>query len=332
MSRIVIGLAMAVGLVGGAALGQVGGKPEASPGSPPEAAAKSFPGSPGARPDVPARSFPGSPGARPEPAVRSVPSGFGGLGTRPDAVPPRRPSEPPDPRAAMVMVQAVLVELVQDESGTAGGENPPPVRGLRRDAGPGDRPRAPDSPGPIGRADPAPRGKSELGVIDLDLAAPHERIRAELQKLGVRGRTDVLNRIQVTTLDKQPAYVQFGRQEPMIMGVSQTTFGQTNSLTLIQTGLLVSIVPRVTPGDAVILEIDLSQSRPGRLEEGKAIFVSAKGETIRQPSMLQTQFRSTVKVPTGKTVAVVAATSESGPRRTETLLLVSARVLNVKGD
>jgi len=304
MSKVMVGLAIAVGLVGGAALGQVGGKPEAVPGSPPEAAAKSFPGSPGARPDVPARSFPGSPGARPEPAVRSVPSGFGGLGSRPDAVPPRRPSEPPDPRAAMVMVQAVLIELVQDEAVKA----------------------------PEGKPDPASRGKSDLGVIDLDLAAPHERIRAELQKLGVRGRTDVLNRIQVTTLDKQPAYVQFGRQEPMIMGVSQTTFGQTNSLTLIQTGLLVSIVPRVTPGDAVILEIDLSQSRPGRLEEGKAIFVSAKGETIRQPSMLQTQFRSTVKVPTGKTVAVVAATSESGPRRTETLLLVSARVLNVKGD
>ena len=262
MSRIVIGLAMAVGLVGGAALGQVGGKPEASPGSPPEAAAKSFPGSPGARPDVPARSFPGSPGARPEPAVRSVPSGFGGLGSRPDAVPPRRPSEPPDPRAAMVMVQAVLVELVQDESGTAGGENPPPVRGLRRDAGPGDRPRAPDSPGPIGRADPAPRGKSELGVIDLDLAAPHENILAELRKFGMRGRLDVLNRVQVTTLDKQSAYVQLGRREPVIMGTSRSQFGAANNVTLQSFGLLVSIVPRVSPSDVVVLEIDLSQSRP----------------------------------------------------------------------
>jgi len=320
MSRIVIGLAMAVGLAGGAALGQTAGKPDAVPGSPPEAAAKSFPGSPAARREMPTRSFPGSPGARPDVPTRSFPRS---PGARPDAVPPRRPSEPPDPRAPMVMVQAVLVELVQDEEPTLA----PP-----REAKPTARPDRPASLAPEGKSDPGPRGKSDLGVIDLDLAAPHERILAELQKLGVRGRLEVLNRIQVTTLDKQPAYVQFGRQEPFIMGTSQSTFGTTNSVTLIPFGLLVSIEPRVGPGDTVIIEIDLSESRPGRLEEGTVIFTSPKGETIRQPSIMTTVLRSVVKAPAGKTVAVVAATSESGPRRTETLLLVSARVVNVKGD
>jgi type II secretory pathway component GspD/PulD (secretin) len=205
----------------------------------------------------------------------------------------------------MVTIQAMLLELVQDEAVKA----------------------------PEGKPDPASRRKSEPAVIDLDLAAPHDAILAELRKLGARGRLEVLNRLQMTTLDKQPAYVQLGRQEPFIVGATLTTFGQSNNVTLIQTGLLVSIVPRVAPGDAVILEIDLNESRPGRLEEGKVIFTPAKvGETIRQPSIIQTMLRSVVKVPAGKTVAVVAATSESGPRRTETLLLVSARVLNVKSD
>jgi hypothetical protein len=220
----------------------------------------------------------------------------------------------------MVTIQAVLVELTQDEPGKA-----PEKKAA-------DQPRWPVSRAPDGKPDRAAGGKSGLGVMDLDLAAPPEAILAELGKLGVRGRLEVLNRVQLTTLDKQPASVQFGRQEPYILGVSLSSFGQTNQVTMIPFGLLVSIEPRVAPSDAVILEIDLNESRPGRLEEGTVIFTSPKGETIRQPSILQTQFRSTVKVPAGKTVAVVAATSESGPRRIETLLLVSARVLNVKGD
>jgi hypothetical protein len=82
----------------------------------------------------------------------------------------------------------------------------------------------------------------------------------------------------------------------------------------------------------VVLEIDLSQSRQGRAEEGVVLSSSSSGETIRQPPTISTTIQSIVKVPAGKTVVVTAATSESGPRRTETLLLVSARVLNVKGD
>ncbi len=313
MSRLMIGLAMAVGLVGGAAMGQVGGKPEAAPESGSKSAAARLPderlqkflrqsGYTG-RPEAGTRSFPGSPGVRPEPGTRGGPSALGGLGSRLETVPQRRPSEPPDPRAAMVAIQAVLLELVQDEAVKA----------------------------PEGKPDPAPRGKSDPAVIDLDLAAPHDAIVAELRKLGARGRLEVLNRLQMTTLDRQPASVQFGRQEPFIMGTSVTAFGQTNSVELIHTGLLVGITPHVAPSDTVIMEIDLNESRPGRLEEGKAIFTSTKGETVRQPSILQAQFRSTVKAPAGKTVVVVAV-SESGPRHTETLLLVSARVLNVKGD
>jgi hypothetical protein len=331
MSRLMIGLAMAVGLVGSVALGQLAGPPSEGPGKRPEPPAVSFQGGPAippggpvgsfqGRPAIrsgrPAGSFPGGPAIQPEPGAR----GFSAApGSRPESGPARRPSEPPDPRAPMVTVQALLVELVRDEEPTLA----PPK--------PGQPARKPESPAPERKLDPGPRGMSELGLIDLDLAAPHEAILAELRKLGLRGRLEVLNRVQMTTLDKQPAYVQFGRQEPFIMGTTVTTFGQTNNVTLIQTGLVVGITPHVAPSDTVIMEIDLNQSRPGRLEDGKPIFVSTKGETVRQPSILRAQFQSTVKAPAGKTVVVVGV-SESGPRRTETLLLVSAHVLKVQGE
>ena len=141
----------------------------------------------------------GGPPVDSSPAFQGGPGGYppgivSGSGQR---VRPRLPSEPPDPRAPMVTIQAVLVELVQDEPGAAAK--------LR-----------PGSPAVESRPAPSPRGKSEFAVIDLDLAAPPEAILAELQKLGVQGRLDVLNRVQMTTLDRQSASVQFGRHEGLI--------------------------------------------------------------------------------------------------------------------
>jgi hypothetical protein len=260
-------------------------------------------------------AFQGGPPAGSSSAFRGVPPGgsLPGIGSRPESFrPTRQPSEPPDPKSPMVAIQAVLVELVQDEPGAAVKQKP-------------------GSPAAEPKPAPAPRGKSEFAVIDLDLAAPPETILAELRKLGVQGRLDVLNRVQLTTLDKQSASVQLTRHEPMIMGVTHTTFGTVNTTAQVSVGLLVGIEPRVAPGDVVVLQIDVNESRLGRTEEGVVLSTSKAGETIRQAPSVSITLRSTVRTPAGKTV-VVAAASESGPRRTETLLLVSARVLNVKSD
>ncbi len=86
------------------------------------------------------------------------------------------------------------------------------------------------------------------------------------------------------------------------------------------------------PDGLVILEIDLNQSRQGQAEEGVVISKSSSGETIRYAPRITTTIHSVVKVPSGKTAVVAGAASQSGPRRSETLLLVSARVLNIKGE
>ena len=281
------------------------------------------------RPGGPVGSFRGGPAIRPEAGAGSFP---GSSGSRPESGPSRRPSEPPDPRAPMVTVQAVLVELVQDEAATTGRGKEATAPGSGRDKDRAEWPRKAESPSPEGKSDPVARVKGELGLINLDLGASPATILAELRKLGVRGRLDVLNRLQLTTLDKQSASVQLGRMEPVITGTSRTQFGTTNNVTLQNFGLLMAIVPRVVPNGVVTLEIDLNQSRQGRAEEGVALSTSSGGDTIRHPPTIRTMIQSIVKAPAGKTVVVTAATSESGPRRTETLLLVSAHVLKVQGD
>jgi type II secretory pathway component GspD/PulD (secretin) len=213
----------------------------------------------------------------------------------------------------MVTIQAVLVELAQDASDRFAKDKP-------------GSSAAESKPGA------ARRGNSDLAVVDLDLTVPPEAILAGLRKLGVQGQLDVFNRVQVTTLDEQRASANFARQEPMITGVSRGQFGTSNNTIHMNSGLLLTIVPRVAGGGEVILEIDLNQSRIGRAEDGVVISTSSGGDTIRQPPIITCVLKSSVKTPEGKTVVVSARTAEYGARRIETVLLVSARVLNVKTE
>ena len=86
--------------------------------------------------------------------------------------------------------------------------------------------------------------------------------------------------------------------------MSRTTFGTSNNITQVSLGLLVGIEPRVAPGDGVVLQINVNESRLGRTEEGVVLSTSPSGETIRRPPTIATTVQSVVKAPAGKTVVV----------------------------
>jgi hypothetical protein len=313
MSRVITGLALAVGLaglIGSATFGQDAGTSGAVRGDASAVAAKSAPEGRGSRAEPASRGPRGSSEGAAVSTTRGGPSTDVGGAGGPVAV--RRSFEPPDPKAAMVAIQAVFVEFVQEEPEAAAKTKP-------------------DSPAANAKSSATPQAKLDLGPIDLDLAAPTETILAELHKLGVHGRLDVLNRVQLTTLDKRLAQVDFGRQQSYVSGTSRTSFGAVNNITQISLGFIVGVTPAVMPSGAVVLQVNLSESRPGPIDEGAVISKSNDGETIRQPVIVRALVQSTVAVPPGKTV-LVASRSEAGPRQTQTLLLVSAHVINAKTE
>ncbi len=209
------------------------------------------------------------------------------------------PERPIDPRAPLVSVQLVMVEVVADAAGKTGSEPQPPASSNL-------------AKGPA--------------TLPFDLSGPSEKILEELRKLGMRGRLDVIYQVQLTTVDLQSASFQFGQSQPQITGVTLTQFGQSNSVQIMRTGLIVEIHPRVA-GNMVWMEVDLQESRLGRSEEGVPISVPAKGETIRVAPTHQRTLKTTVRAPSGQTIVLSGMTEDDGPRKRQLAVLVCPRII-----
>src|SRR5207237_896784 len=97
------------------------------------------------------------------------------------------------------------------------------------------------------------RTNSTLGFGGLVLSASSESVSALLRALRECRRTDVLSRPQIMTLDNQAAFIQVGQRVPQITGVNTTTIGQTNTVTTVNTGIILGVTPRISPDGLVVM-------------------------------------------------------------------------------
>jgi len=143
-------------------------------------------------------------------------------------------------------------------------------------------------------------------------------------------RMEVLARARITTLDNQPAFLQVGRQEPMITGTSSTPRGSIKSVQFQDLGTTLSLTPRATADGAVTMEVDLKDSRQGPPEEGAVLSVPKEGEPMRVPATETFNVRTTVRVQSGQTLVLGGLAQQAKPGH-ERLVLVTAHVLPVGG-
>ena len=107
------------------------------------------------------------------------------------------------------------------------------------------------------------RTNSNLGFGGLVLSASSESVSVLLRALKQQGRVDILSRPTIMTLHNQPAYVQVGQVVPVVTTVSQTTAGTTSGTTSKNTGLVMQVIPRISPDGLVVMDIDVSTLQPG---------------------------------------------------------------------
>ena len=275
-------------------------------------------------------------------ASRSGPSGYTGP-MPPDFSPPSRPSAPPpesrelggpsssasriletlgmsekplDPRAATVEMRLLVAESVADAG-------PGPLPSAAPAAG-GGKPRSVSSKTPSAKPSASPSDKRE-GLVEIDLAASKEKIQEDLAKTGIRGRWEFFQRVQLAAADGQVAFVYIGRSEPQISGVAMSQFGRTNSVLFQNVGFIVGVQPHVGPGGVFTVHVDVSSSRGGSDDEGIPLS-RFSGETISSRPIHSIVSRSTVRVPSGKTVVVARMSTAAGGRNRELVILLSAQV------
>jgi len=170
-------------------------------------------------------------------------------------------------------------------------------------------------------------------------------VRAVLNALGKDGRLQVLATPQLMVLDNQKAQIKVGDRisvQTQQQTVSGTTTGLINSFQYIETGILLSVTPRINSGGQVTLEVSQEVSVPGvpsvaganpdiSQRTATTTVVVGSGESIVLGGLIrEDNTRSTSGIPLLSKIPILGAafgTQSIVKRRTETILLIRPIVI-----
>jgi type II secretory pathway component GspD/PulD (secretin) len=147
----------------------------------------------------------------------------------------------------------------------------------------------------VNRLDPA------LGFGGFVFSASSDAVSVLLRALQEKRRLEVLSRPQLMALDGQQGTVQVGQQVPTVTGVNQTAFGQTNNIVYRDVGLILNLVPRISPDGLVVMQISAEKSQLSA-EAGVPIGFSTGGQVLNAPIIETTRALTTVSAVSGQTV------------------------------
>jgi len=158
----------------------------------------------------------------------------------------------------------------------------------------------------VGRSSPG-------GVGGLVLSASSESVGVLLRALQTSGRLQILNRPQLTTLDSQEATATVGGRVPRITGISQAQVGLPQQVTTedVDVGLLLSVLPRVSPDGLILMQVGIENSSVGDPNVGIPIGFGPTGEVIRSPIINTTRAETVVSAYSGQTVVFAGLISKT---------------------
>lgn len=149
------------------------------------------------------------------------------------------------------------------------------------------------------------RVNNDLGFGGFVFSASSNAVNVLLRALQEKRRLEVLSRPQLMALDGQPGYVQVGQNVPRIVATNIDALGgQTNSITYEAVGLILQVVPRISPDGLVVMQITANKSEVGPESDGIPISVSNNGQVLRAPRIDITQALTTVSALGGQTVVL----------------------------
>ncbi len=149
----------------------------------------------------------------------------------------------------------------------------------------------------VGHVDPS------LGFGGFVFSASSDAVSVLLRALQEKRRLEVLSRPQLMALDGQTGYVQVGQDVPTVTGVNQTTFGQTNTITYRSVGLILQLIPRISPDGLIVMQINANKSQVSG-DPGIPISISTGGQVVTAPRIDVSQAVTTISALSGQTVVL----------------------------
>ena len=143
---------------------------------------------------------------------------------------------------------------------------------------------------------------SDLGYGGFVFSAASESVNVLVRALERESRLEVLARPHIQTMDNQPGFIQVGQRVPYITSTQQTNFGTVNSTELINTGIILSVTPRVSPDGTVVMALQAERSATGSDADGVPISINQNGDVIRSPRIDTQTATAVVSARSGQTI------------------------------
>lgn len=134
-----------------------------------------------------------------------------------------------------------------------------------------------------------------------------------------------LGRVQLTTLNNNPAFVQLGARVPMAVGTSKGTTNESGNAQLQNVGLLVGCTPRITPDGKIVMEIDVEKSEVSSRADGESTAVSGDG-TGNTSHIKTSTVQTTVTVADGETI-VLGSVAQQGKNHTSLVVVLTSHIV-----
>ncbi len=146
------------------------------------------------------------------------------------------------------------------------------------------------------------RSSASEGFPGLVLSAANDSINVLIRALARKSRIQILSRPQIMTLNNVPASVLVGQRIPQITNFQTTTAGNTvNAVELVDTGVSLGVIPRVTPDGLIIMDLEANDSKAGDPADGIVIGVQ-DGVPIQSPIYDDVTAVTTIAARSGQTV------------------------------
>jgi type II secretory pathway component GspD/PulD (secretin) len=173
-------------------------------------------------------------------------------------------------------------------------------------------------------------GDKKDGPLDTKaLNGPAADVLAKAQALRNQGRIGDFKRLEVTTVESQSAHAHLGQTKPLVIGLSVTATGRTSRNIMYRNfGADVRVTPRVGPDNVVALELRLQDARPHVDLDAPVLGNDENKAPIRATETVLVTAEGTVSVASGQAAVVqnVKTTAKGG--QLQTLVIVTARVLD----
>lgn len=172
-------------------------------------------------------------------------------------------------------------------------------------------------------------GKDGLKAIDeRDLSGPADKVMERIRSLKKDGTLGSLKSVQLGAVDNQRVNARVGESKPFVVGMNVTRVGiAQNTIQYRDMGMTVAVKPRVGMDGQLAIEVEVEESRMNTPESGVALGTTDKG-TINAAEFIQASLRSTVKVASGHAVLAQGVKTESKSQNAQTLIIVTARILD----